>query len=46
MMKIPGNNGNGTEEMWEIFACRGEERRSHAGKQAGPEFNSPPSPVS
>lgn len=45
MMKIPGNNGNGTEEMWETFACRGEERRSHAGEPAGSEYSSPPSPV-
>lgn len=22
MMKIPGNNSNGTAEMWEILACR------------------------
>lgn len=23
MMKIPGNNSNGTAEMWEILACGG-----------------------
>lgn len=36
MMKIPGNNSNGTEEMWEIPACPGE-------TWAGCDFNSAPS---
>lgn len=39
MMKIPGNNSNGTTEMWEILACRWG-----GGTWAGCDFNSAPSP--
>lgn len=33
MMKIPGNNSNGTAEMWEILACRGA---VGVGREHGP----------
>lgn len=45
MMKIPGNNSNGTTEMWEKLACRGRWRGGGVGGTwAGCDFNSAPSP--